>query len=366
MAQEIKLDCYTLKIKKNKVKNTDPDEFVGFEDVFLDKEVIIKDDKSEERVNDFYSFFGHYVNSFQNKFHVHKSSGKALCLDSRKTFPNKTYRIISGMLEGGGTGIVSKIKDVDDFDNAAFVVTDKHVSAIPFYYLLWIPEKGNVGLLIIQSFSTRSITDPLRAHLRQFFSKVVPGHTLIIGNYVPKKAIKEMKEKGEVNKLILRKHKLDADKTSELFPEATFSSLNTVDIEVVVKGLDKVAGLKDAISDFLSGASTQLIDIEPFEELGIDGSHETLLEFNHNGKTALAKQSNNFDLSISYYINESDIERDENKHPTYRSIHNYTLSYVRGVQQEIGISEELLIPEKIELPKEESVPSESEASINKL
>ncbi|HEY4650733.1 MAG TPA: hypothetical protein VIG72_04930, partial [Pontibacter sp.] len=82
MAQEVKLDCYTLKIKKHKVKNTDPDEFVGFEDVFLDKEVIIKDDKSEERVSDFYSFFSHYVNSFQNKFHVHKSSGKALCLDS--------------------------------------------------------------------------------------------------------------------------------------------------------------------------------------------------------------------------------------------------------------------------------------------
>lgn len=323
MAHQIKLDVYTLKLKKKRLAELVP--FNEFSNL-----------TREDGANTFEDFISNYVNSFDNKFVVQDVSGKALSLRSEDLKFASRQRIIYGIIEGGVTGIGSKIKNRDNSgDEGSFHVTAEKVNAIPYYFLMWIPNDSNIGLLIVQGFSDRQISEAFKEHLKKFFSQEISGTSLWIDNYVPVEVIEKMKKNATINTITVRKYHLPSSKGEKLLG-IKYSKDKDVTIEVKISGLKYIPEMAEKINQFVMGKVTQLIDVSPLEEVGFDDNHEILVKFEHNGKTAIGKSTNNFQISPSYYVEPTDIQINENKHPTINSIHAYTLSFLEALKNQIG------------------------------
>ena len=325
MAHEVKLDVYTLHVKRHK-----KEEYVNFDYFYYDSSVA----KKKATKLEFKKFFSDYVKSYDNKFWVQEISGKALNLSSKNLKYATEQRTIYGTIEGGTTGIGSRIKKVEDVsDETAFQVTKEMVESIPYYFLIWVPNDSNIGLLIVQGIGNKSVSDVFRAHLKGFFNKTTSGVSLIINEHIPKAAEKKMKDKGMVNSVMLRRFHLPSSKAEKILglqyvPEE-------INVEVKITGLKNVRGFKQKLRDFFSGKITELIDIEPLSDYGIDGKHDVVVTYEHDGKKANGKLSNDFKLAPTYYLEEKDVVRNALNHPTFDCINNYCTSFLEVLKKEI-------------------------------
>lgn len=135
------------------------------------------------------------------------------------------------------------------------------------------------------------------------------------------------------NSVIFRRLHLPSDKAEKIL--GLKYKGQDIMIEVKISGLKKVEGTKNKIMQVINGETAALFDTSSLQDYGIDGGHETIVKFEHNGKTAQGKSTNEFKLSPSYYIAEKDIVRDEHNHPTFKSINEYCVSFLEAMKKEI-------------------------------
>lgn len=324
MAHDVKLDVYTVMVKMH-----GKDEYAEF------KELRYVDDEGEEAEMSFVDFFNEYIKGFNGDFMVQESTGKAIHLSSENVKFSVKNRTITGIVDGGTTGIGSTIKTRKNAKKEAFRVQKDNVNSIPYYFKLWLPEDSNVGLFIIQGLGSRSINDVMRSHLRSIFAKETKGISLLINPYVPKGIEKEMRKEGVLSSIILKRFHLPSDKGEKILG-LKYSQNEDVTIEVKISGLGGVQGIKRKLNSMLSGEINELVNTEPLEEVGMDGNHKTYVQFKHNGKTATAVLDNNFKLSPSFYLDENDYVRNIDNLPTYDSLDKYCVSFLAELKNEIG------------------------------
>jgi hypothetical protein len=335
---EIKIDCFTIQIQTHKEKGKNGNKenvFIRFDDFY---KKTVSNDIGEDIISNqsFISFFADYLNSFQGKFAVN-GVGKALHLNSEKIRFQSENRIISGTFEGGTTNIGGFIKEQNNpHDEDSFILTPNHVEGQPYYFIMYFPEDSNMGLLLVQSFSAKSVTDLFKRHLQQFFSKNSENVTLLLNSVVPKEVVKNFREKGVIDKVTLRKQNLDSDRASRVFGYE-FSSEDGITIELRIKGLKQLSNAKELLDKMMNGDNLKFFDIPEINELGFDGTHETVFEYEHNGRKSSVKSSKNFSLTPSFYISESDISRDEKLLPTFESLDNYCRSLLVSLCSETSI-----------------------------
>jgi|GEM_PF-5671816 len=325
MAHDIKLDVLTLQIKNSKGK------FLNFDKFYTDP----ADESEGEKLHSFNDLFIEYIKEFGSRFMVHTKTGKALNLDSKNVRYFSNQRIIKGRIEGGTSGIGSKIKKIDNIsDEDAFQVSKDDIEAIPYYFLIWMPEDSNLGLVIVQSLGGKTITDIFTAHFRRFVSEYFGNKvSVMLNDLVPKEMIDKTKKDGVINSVVFRRLHLPSDKAEKIL--GLKYTGQDITVEIKISGLKKVVGSRSAIMQMVNGETAALFDTSSLKDYGIDGEHDTIVKFEHNGKTAQGKASENFRLAPSYYVDEIDIERDEYNHPSFKSIDKYCVSFLGAMKDEI-------------------------------
>ncbi len=329
MAHEVKLDVFTIRIKEKNKRVSNESAYVGFDDFFK-----IPDADDDDNVLAFTEFFKRYIQSFDEMFYVDVNRNKAIALDSERVVFGSGSRTISGAVDGGVTGIGTIIKERDKIkDEDGFQVPLDSVQSIPYYFLFWIPSDSNVGLLIMQSLASSSVSDVFISHLRKFVADNT-DYSLIAGKHVPKEAEKKLKDEGIIRKVTLRRSSIDNDRAK------SFLQLDYMDepitIEVHIKGLNKIPGYRQKLKDYMSGVTPRLVELDFLSDIGMDDSTETLVEFEHAGKKATGKASNNFQLAPSYYLDERDVYRNDLDHPNHEKLDEYCRSFLDKMKIEIG------------------------------
>lgn len=323
MAHDVKLDVLTFQIKKH-----GKDTFLNFDEI---------PDTSSEDVSTTITFtdlFTKYIESFNGQFQKQVKTGKAIALSKGNVRFSPKERTVTGLMEGGTTGIGRSIKGFDNVDETVFTVSIDHVESIPFYFMLWFPIDSNLGIAIVQSLGDKSITNVFQHHFKQFVRSLLDNKSnLIINNHIPESIVQSVKKKGTVNTIMLRRLHLPSDKAEKLL--GLKYQYNDITIEIKITGLKGIKGYKDQVLKYVKGESTALFDTSSLEDIGIDGEHDTIVKFEHNGKVATGKSSNGFNLSPSYYVNDNDIKRDTNFHPTYSSLNEYCKSFLAVIKKEI-------------------------------
>lgn len=320
MAHEVRLNCFAIKLKKPRLK-------AGMPVVLTTFDKFETDDTDSPNV-DFIDFFKQYMNSFDEGFYVQERTGKALSLMSSKVKFASERRLIYGTVEGGDTEIGGKIKKVTDASDENFVkVTKDDVHSIEYFFLLWLPTDCNVGIMIIQGISDKSITETFKFHFMTFAKKHAKNWSLVIEKFVPEEIMEQMEKEGTIDKITISKNEIPVENAERLLNGIKFDDSGNVKIEIKISGLGKWSdSIKEAMRTFRQEKKNLFFTQAVHEELGIDENSDLSVEFERNGKKASAKMSKKFELSPYIYVDESYITRESDTNlPTNDSVEKYVL-----------------------------------------
>lgn len=327
---EIKIDCFKLQIRKERALKKKG--YIEFDNFFNDSANFLTASATK---GGFTGFFSKYISSFNGKFAIN-FEGRAVHLSSDSVRFMSESRIISGSVLGGTTNLGGFIKNQDDPSADAFILTDKHVEGYPFFFMIYFPEKTNLALLLVQSFSTKSITDTFKSHLRTFFSESSDGYVLDVSTLVPADIVKQFREKGVINKFVMRKQNISSDRAEKVYG-MEFRDDTRVTIELKITGIKSLANAREFVSNMMNGSGTDFYALDEIKDIGFEGGYETLFEYEHNGKKSSIRSSNSFELSPSFYVAETDIVRGSDSAPTLESIFKYCISLLDSLCAQLSI-----------------------------
>ncbi|WP_045689430.1 hypothetical protein [Hymenobacter sp. AT01-02] len=325
MTRKLKLSTFLFRIKR-----MNRSEFIAFDDFFT----INFNGKLINRP--FIDFFKKYAQSFGGKFHVQLKTNKAINLDdspSRFVFHSGS-RTVFAEFEGGSTGFVTKFKRHDNAnDPEAFVATNEHVSAHAYHSLLWFPSDADFGVLMIQGYGESSMADIVKNHFAKFVQDQNPDYKIVYSNYIDAELVEQFKDNAVVDRVVLRRRRLSSDRAERV------TKLNDVpggklNIEIVISGLKKLDGFTDRLTRFIEGKEPELFEIEDLREYGIDGDHDTLVQFESDGRKALGSSAKEFSISPDLYIPESEVTCNVAGEANLKELQKFMLNRLAKIQFE--------------------------------
>lgn len=323
MPRNVKLDCFTLQIHHK----GRPDDTINFDEFF---EEVAPDGSRSTR--NFTQFFTRYLNSFGNAFGSVGQSARALHIASGDTHIKMGQRVIYGTVEGGPTGYAFDLKDRTNA-SARTPVSTNQVSAHKFYYLLWLPDNMPLGFLLLHGYSDASIADLFRSHLAQFVRNAVPDKVLVTKRRVDPDDVEEFRRDAIIDRVTLRRKKLSTDNIERLTGiQVEDSGKITLDFEVI--GVSSIPIIMDRIFSVIQGQTNDIFELDDLGQYGLDGEHDTIVEYERGGKKYKAYKSKGWDFLPTKYL--ADVTLDDNGHVNKADMFRYMLSYLESIKAQIG------------------------------
>jgi len=228
-------------------------------------------------------------------------------------------RSISGVIESGIYGLASNIRDVDT-DSLTYKKRKNDADVLPFYFLIYIPEDTNEGILLLQRTGKYGIRSNLGTFLNAYFSKEHSRFSVEVNFLIQEELIKRILYGGIIKKLRCVKYQVSTDKVDGLdegHEEIPFS------MEVVLSAnrIPFMAKIQEFF-EFKCNVKN-LIEIRDFNfdydtvkvEVDIDGRLQTF------DLGDLDKARNHYDVS-------SQIVMDADERPTFQSMQQVAKNYL--------------------------------------
>jgi len=320
MPHDIKLKVYTLNLREiNK-----PTEALLWSEIYSKMDGV---EDSEKFIN----LFKKYIQAFDKKFIIYKNWPKGFTIPENSLKFNSVKYLVYGVLDGGTTNLYYDVKDINNTENTEYKVTADKIQSLPFHFLFYIPKNTNRALLIVQSLGDLNMDGPLKLHFSKFIKTIDEKYAIDYSEHITKAAEKKMK-KGVLQRITLRRSHLPADKADSLFKNE-FKVGEELTIEINITGFS--GRVKEFFSEKIFGNHTDIIELDSFEELGMDNETEVIARFEHNGRTSSSKLENNIKLSPVYYV--ENVELDERNHPKEKEMQEFLIKFTEDMIKEIGL-----------------------------
>lgn len=324
MAHTLKLDIYNFSIKERRVKDADSVIFGDFfrQNFFIDdedplevkKELLIK------------RFIGEFIDSFHEQFILNTEETKGIATDYLKPYPSRN--IIDGMINGGLTGIDQTIYDRKNPKESEDTIEKDKITTLPYYFKIWTPFDGSVGVLMIQSYTDMGVNTLVIDQMRRFFGS--KGYTIEKYKHVPEEYREKFKKESKIYKVSLIKQNLSSEARKSLNP--VFTEKKNLKIKIEISGFEespekfwKLFRKKKIINADL--AALEMINDEDFETVATYKD-----EFGHQSS---AKISKNLDILPTYFLNDN-LKSSGTEYPDYDRIRKHTNGILDVVKKEIG------------------------------
>jgi len=315
MANEIKLEIYSVRLRKSRDKDNylPMDNFAG--------------------QNDFFSFFQNYISSFDHRLEINDNQKRSLILDSSKLRYQSQSRMISGIIESGDYGYESTLYDiVSGEEQYKRKVEDTEIK--PFYFLLFLPLNEDKGYLILQRFGIYGIHSIFKNHLSDYFRQSYPDIILEFNPFVSTQLAKAFLERGFIKEFTLTRYNLPTDVIDRLGLVGHEEDIMSVQISIKARR-NKFLPLNDRVGRFIDHPNTRIFDIREFEALGFDGEHKSKMV------VSLGKSKRTIDLSDTanlrpYYDIDSEVQKNSSGHPEFNSIDTIAKGLMEDLQIQLN------------------------------
>lgn len=239
---------------------------------------------------------------------------------------------IRGRLERGAYGFSSKIINIESnvlkYDKAA-----NEAEMLPFYFLTFLPNSYNRGLLLLQTFGQYGFKTDLEKDLNDYVSEVGLNIKIIINSLAPKKVIENYLEKGSIKKMRLIKYNLPDDIT-DWQSQDRFEDECYMEVSINAKKQKNINYYKNGILKLINREieNDELVEIEGFNfdydevkvELKVGKKRRTI------NLTDTTQVRGKFDVTEQVNIMDSG-------HPTYESIDREAEGLILDLGKGIGI-----------------------------
>jgi len=193
----------------------------------------------------------------------------------------KDGRIISGIVESGAYGRTSNIRDVET-DDLTYKKRSEDADVLPFYFLFYIPEDKNEGILLLQRTGNFGIRTSVGNFLEPYFRKRHKGYGVELNALIREELTKQALRSGSIKKLRCVKYCAPLDRIDGLDEGHKEISSN---MEIVLSANRiPVVGRIQKLFEPKSGISVKnLVEIRDFDfkydtvkvEVEVEGSTRT-------------------------------------------------------------------------------------------
>jgi hypothetical protein len=315
MANEIKLEVYTIRVRKS-----------GETDKFLPLDRFINQ-------NDFFKFFQDYISSFDHHLEINDVQKRSLILDSERLKYSSQSRMISGIIESGDYGYESTLYDIKSGEEQyKRKVDDTEIK--PFYFLLYLPVKDNKGFLILQRFGIYGIHSIFSKHLTDYFKQKFSELQLDFNPFVSAQLAKLFLEKGNIKEFVLTRYNLPTDVIDRLGMYGHEEDIMSIELTIKARK-NKFLPLNNRVERFIKNPNVSIFDLKEFESLGFDGEHKSKMV------VSLGRNKRTVDLSDTanirpYYDIDNEVQKDSSGHPVFESIDSIAKSLMTDLQTELN------------------------------
>lgn len=299
-ANEVKLEVYTFKIRQKKNK----DEYENLSDFFG---------------NNFKAFITNFFNSYQESNYIDDKLKKSFKIPEGSSHVNISTKTASGMIDAGDFGIKSEIQNPDGTAKATKNKDDLDVKK--FYFLLKVPEKSEIGFIILQRTGMFGISSIFQDIFINFFESNYINHRIFINLFVSEETAKEVVKNGVVKELEIVRYAKSSDEVDWLNEFASEDGRLKIRVSITAERSSFPLKYSNEAAKFMNNKKAAFFDIANLSELGFteeNSSYSIKVKGSDN-------RSHNIDLSGGaikpYYNIENEIEKDpDTQLPTFKSI----------------------------------------------
>lgn len=311
MANEVKLEVYTFRIRKKRDKENyiNLDEFDG---------------------GDMLEFFQKYLNSFNVDIVINEQRKKSLKFLSDFTRFNSKDRTISGILESGDYGVDSTILD-QHTGAVKFKKNKDDLDVKPFYFFLSLPSRHNKGMVVLQRLGIYGINGIFTQHFAEFFQEKYDDYIVEFNPLISRQLAKEFIDNGLVKEITLRRYDLP-DQLEDKLGLTNHKDVARIEIKIIAKSRKNLP-FEDRIKRFFENPNAALFDIPALNALGFDGNHTSSVRIKSGSNTRTIDLSDTGQIR-PYYDISKEVLLMENNHPEFESIDSVARQLINELMEE--------------------------------
>lgn len=339
MAYTLKLDIYYFSLKKikkiiqRKTKEGIKTGYLTEKDNCLFQDFVqslsLKEDKDYMEV-----LLSSYVNGFNASFKPNKNNTQAMSIttDLFHGFSSNDYTAW-GIFNGGTTGINREIYKSNNATKATGTIEEDNVTSLPYFYKIWLPKDSNVGILMVQSYTSSGCTTLFKEQLGNYF--ISKSYKVHWSKCIPKSYIEKYFKDGYINEIHVLHSKKNTEKPlNPIFGTFTHAKRKSIFNRFNIPLVDFISTL-----NYKSVLKSQIkaIDLNYDEE-----SDKVKLFYTNNGRGANASLA---DIeNILPIITLDDSLKDENTQlPKWEELHEFTKNMLEDLKKQISYT-----PKKLE------------------
>lgn len=339
MSYKLKLDIYNFQLKK--ITSIEDDSSSG-------KRKKIKTEKDACPFSTFFTGLGiqdaqenplhilldNLIAHFDGKFERNDTNTHCVSIssDDFNGFSSST-NTIWGNFKGGLTGIKRNVYDGDDSSNVKSEILENDVAAVEYFFLLWIPNDSNCGILMVQSYREMGSLATFKDSINDFF--ITLGYKPLWAKIIPQNYIDDFIRTGAFNKIKIVHAKkfsnenFDADFTT--FKESKLTSILenfTIPLRTLINnGTNMIQSVKSQIRVAVPDYDSEEDSVTLYYKDGM-------------GKSANARLT---DIERILPVIELDDSLMEDNHPIWDDLKSFAVSLLENIKTQIGYT-----PQRVE------------------
>lgn len=343
MGYTLKLDIYYFSLRKieketqRKVKDavrtfyiTKKEDCIFSEFVnSLSFDKVNKDDYTKVILEDF-------IKGFNASFKSNKNNTQAISTTSEqyRGFDSKDYTFW-GVFKGGTTGISREVYESDNAIEPTSTIDESKVATLYYYYKIWLPLDSNVGILMVQSYTSVGCTSLFKEQLENYFIR--KGYKISSwSKCIPKEYIEKYLKDGYINEIHVIHRKRDIEKPlNPVFGAFMFAKRREIfnRFNIFFKDFISVVNYKSVLQSQIKAISTD------FDE---EQDVVKLFYVNSKGQSANATLANIEDILPTITLDDS--LKDENtQQPKWDELHLFTKDLLYDIKKQISYTPNLIV-----------------------
>ena len=158
--------------------------------------------------HDFFNIFDDFLKTLSNNGVI--DNNQKSILQTRNINADKNQRIITATVDSGIYGINSKLIDVNT-RKTSYIRNQCDAETLPFYFMIFLPEKRDKGILLLESIGKYEMKKHLAETLRDYMTKKYFDISFEICKLIPGKIIEKLLSKSRTTKIRLIKYNIPND-----------------------------------------------------------------------------------------------------------------------------------------------------------
>lgn len=273
-------------------------------------------------------FLEDFIGGFKSAFKPNKENTQAMSLTTDLYSGHSVIDYtVWGSFLGGPTGINRDVYKSNNSKKPTGKLDSDNVASLNYFYKIWMPIDSNVGILMVQSYTSQGCTSLFKEQFGNYFIK--KGYKPDWGKLIPQKYIKEYLQYGYINEIqVIHRKRDESEKFIPVFKQFEKAKIRTILSQIKIP-FDRLISLPDYKKVLKSQIKAIDTDYDEDEDI------INLYYKDENGNKAHSTLSKIEDI-LPNIILEDTLKDEVTQYPKWDELHLFTKSLLDEIKKQIS------------------------------